>query len=217
MYSTDSTNDGRRAIRHLIAVACAVVVVASLAACGGSNEEPTSSYQAICEVQQECLDDQFDRTHGTVGGCAAKLKANAEISTKSGECLQKTEAVFECRAENARCQNNQVSYGSGCSAEVSAQTTACRGAIAGQDDFRSLCENIKSCVGESEFNSTYGDMEMCIDNWNSQIQNISGSNCKELASDFMYCLDDTLQCDQGSASTDCQDETDTFEMQCDSP
>ncbi|GEM_PF-2658918 len=214
MYSAESTNDSRRAIRRLIAVACGCVMVASLAACGGSTEEPTSSYQTICEVQQECLDDQFDRTHGTVDGCAATLKANAEISTKSGECLQKTEAVFECRAENARCQNNQVSYGSGCSAEVTAQTKACRGEVADRDDLRRLCENLKSCIGESEFSDDYVSMEMCIGDFEFQIQEASGSNCKELASDYFYCLDDNLQCNQGTPDADCQDEIDAFQMQC---
>lgn len=217
MYSTRKLIDGRLLARHALGAAGAVVLVATLTACGSSDGETASAYQSICQVQADCLDDQFDRMHGTVDGCAATIKANAKISTKTGECLQATKAVYECRADEVQCQNNQVSYGGACTAEVSAQTKACRGEVVGAATMKELCGTLKACLGESDFNSNYGSLETCVDDYEASVSQYSQA-CKEIVSELYYCLTDNLQCVQGQPDSKnaCDAEAAAFNRQCNS-
>ena len=203
-------------IRCALAFLGAAFLFTASMACGGDQgSEPPGPYTSICQVQKDCLDDQFVRTYGTVNGCATALRANADVSTKTGACLEATEANFECRAANVQCRNNQISYGGQCATELEAQTLACRPDVLGPEQYENACEALKQCLGQTEFENDYTSLEGCVAEFQNELEQ-QGQTCQQLLSEAIYCNLDNFVCDQGAAPVppECQDEYDAHSMQC---
>ncbi len=197
----------------------ALFLVTSSMACGGENgEDPNSSsaFQEICQVQASCLDDQFDKQYGTVNGCAEALKANADLSNKSGECLRATRKTFECQADNVQCMNNEIAYDDACEAEAEAQATACSDYdFATAEDYREYCNFLRDCLGESTFGQAFDDIDACVTQYENDFAALS-LECKKLGSDMVKCDNEHQECQNGQIvqAQECSEEYSAFESQC---
>jgi hypothetical protein len=84
-------------------------------------------------------------------------------------------------------------------------------------DFRSICQDYKECLGDADFEQNYGTVDLCAENYESSYEDLTGS-CKEAASESVLCEANNFQCMQGGPATppECEDDVQKTEEECQS-